>query len=179
MNVPYSWCCSDTGRSISITSSSRGPFPTYVLIPEEFGGGYIKECDYKGDGIFGGKSIYELVALWNKGKIIENMDSILLRPYAENYVNDEIGRKAFSEANKAYIKKKKALLSFATQSEKQMINTFGENYLFNIGLDIACYDEQNELLPYPIKITEKPVKYEDTKPSKICVYGGYDYKEEN
>lgn len=35
-----------------------------------------------------------------------------------------------------------------------------------VGIDIACYDEQNEGLQYPIKITHDPdAVYEDCKPS--------------
>lgn len=61
----FSWKCSDTERSISNRYSERGTFPVYVLIPEEFGGGYIKEENYEGYGIFGNRDIYALVAYWN------------------------------------------------------------------------------------------------------------------
>lgn len=37
----------------------------YVLIPEEFGGGYLMEDNYDGYGVFGGRDIYALVAQWN------------------------------------------------------------------------------------------------------------------
>lgn len=48
----------------------------------------------------------------------------------------------------------------------------------NIGIDIACYDEDNASLPYPIKITSKKtgICYEELPPSKwdpeqgLCEY---------
>ena len=61
----FSWKTSDTNVSISNKYSSRGAFPVYLLIPEEFGGGYIEEDDYEGYGIFGGRDAYALVAQWN------------------------------------------------------------------------------------------------------------------
>lgn len=38
---------------------------SYVLVPEEFGGGHIAERCYDGYGHFGGYDIYALVAKWN------------------------------------------------------------------------------------------------------------------
>lgn len=61
----FSWLTCDTKRSISNNCSYKGTFPVYVLIPQEFGGGYIEEKDYEGYGVFGGKDIYDLVAHWN------------------------------------------------------------------------------------------------------------------
>lgn len=48
----------------------------------------------------------------------------------------------------------------------------------SIGIDIACYDEDNASLPYPIKITSKKtgICYEELPPSKwdpeqgLCEY---------
>lgn len=46
-----------------------------------------------------------------------------------------------------------------------MKEKYGRNYLREIGIDIACYDEDNAVLKYPIKITTKEMEYEDVKPS--------------
>lgn len=53
----------------------------------------------------------------------------------------------------------------------------------NIGIDIACYDEYNAALQFPIKIThDKNAVYEDCKPSKIDSNQGWEWddsEEEN
>lgn len=122
----FSWKTSDTDRSISNQYSSRGTFPVYVLIPEEFGGGYIKEENYEGYGEFGSRDMYALVAQWN---------------CPEKCVgDDEVDR--------------------------------------SVGIEIACYDEDNLSLKYPIKITEEPMKYEDAKASYNCPLQGYFYDDE-
>lgn len=44
----------------------------------------------------------------------------------------------------------------------------------DIGISIACYDEDNERLVYPIKITHDPsAVYEDCKPSKSDPHQGW------
>ena len=65
----FSWKTSDTDQSIANIFSSRDSFPVYVLIPEEFGGGYIEEKSYGGYGEFGGHDIYALIAKWNKPEL--------------------------------------------------------------------------------------------------------------
>ena len=62
----FSWLTCDTNESISNRYSVRGPLTAYVLIPKEFGGGCIKETNYEGYGVFGGRDIFALIANWNK-----------------------------------------------------------------------------------------------------------------
>lgn len=159
----FSWYASDTGNPITTTA--------YVPIPQEFGGGCIEEHDYKGDGVFGGQNIYELIVDWNKNALTNNNDKVWLKPKEDDYDCTEAGRQSFSNAWKAYRHKIKAWKSFKTQSEKQMKNIFGINYKLNLGIDIACYDDQNENLPFPIKITETPSVYEEVTFSKFCING--------
>ncbi len=45
-----------------------------------------------------------------------------------------------------------------------------------IGIDIACYNEDNCSLPYPIKIASKPLVYEDCYPSISDSNQGWDFK---
>lgn len=127
----FSWITSDTKRSISNMYSCRGTFPVYVLIPEEFGGGYIEEKSYQGYGNFGGRDIYALVAQWNKPELCKNKDG--------SWKSDEDCR--------------------------------------SIGISIACYDQDNQKLHYPIKITEYPTKYEAATVSVGCPEQGYFYEE--
>lgn len=58
----FSWITSDTNKSISSYDSCRGSFPVYLLCPD---GTKIKEENYEGYGIFGGRDAYALVAIWN------------------------------------------------------------------------------------------------------------------
>lgn len=41
------------------------PRKSYVLVPQQFGGGHIEESCYEGYGVFGGRDVYQLVAEWN------------------------------------------------------------------------------------------------------------------
>ena len=61
----FSWLTCDTEVSISNCYSDRGAFTVYFLIPEKFGGGYLREDNYEGYGVFGGRDAYALVANWN------------------------------------------------------------------------------------------------------------------
>ena len=62
----FSWLTCDTNESISNRHSIHGPLTAYALIPKEFGGGFLKEENYDGYGVFGGRDIFALVANWNK-----------------------------------------------------------------------------------------------------------------
>jgi hypothetical protein len=47
-----------------------------------------------------------------------------------------------------------------------MKEKYGEDYKRSIGIDIACYNDQNAALKYPIKIAErKNSVYETCEPS--------------
>ena len=42
--------------------------------------------------------------------------------------------------------------------------------LRDLGILMACYDEDNFALKYPIKITSKEMEYEDANPSETACY---------
>lgn len=51
-----------------------------------------------------------------------------------------------------------------------------DNHDREIGILIACYDEDNAKLKYPLKFTEdKNKKYNELKPAKSCSRQGYFY----
>lgn len=54
-----------------------------------------------------------------------------------------------------------------------------EDKIRDIGIDLACYDENHVQLRYPIKITERPDSYEYAGISPNCPYQGclYDHYE--
>ena len=58
----FSWKTSDTKKSISNTSSSRGPLPVYLITPDNE---KIYEPHYQGFGVFGSFDAYALLAKWN------------------------------------------------------------------------------------------------------------------
>ena len=110
--------------------------PFKFLIPEEFGGGYIKDY-YQDYGYLGTKEdgtpkydMYELLALWNHEAAEE-------RGYELRYDGEEI-----------------PMMKEIDQY------TF---YNRNVGINIGCYDKQIDRLKYPLKLVSCSYKgsYED------------------
>lgn len=170
----FSWLTSDTNKSIANVYSSRSTFPVYVLIPEEFGGGYIEEKAYDGYGVFGGHDVYNLVADWNKTHI--STDNIK-KPVREHWSADEQGESWYKSAVERYERECLMVKEFCEGADdKYMKETYGEDYKRIIGINIACYDEQNAALEYPIKFVEnKSIAYEDATPSESCPDQGFFY----
>ena len=134
----------------------------YLLIPAEFGGGHYHETCYDGYGNFDCVDVYEAVALWNRKYL--NADSIEC-PKPEQYCSEEY----YALAVERYNKKVNRLIDFVTgkKTDDEMADLYGDDYLREIGIDVACYDEQNFALKYPIKIThDAAAVYEKCKPSK-------------
>lgn len=117
---------------------------SYVLVPQEFGGGHISERCYDGYGHFGGKDIYELVLDWNKKFIPQYME--IMR---NGNWECEPSTKDFENLQNYY--------------EGKPISC-EDRWL---GIVLSCYDEDNFRLKYPIKITYNPnVTYEECEPSE-------------
>lgn len=149
----FSWLDCVTGERI-INNKRKN---VYVLVPKGFGGGHIREGIYDGYGHFGGHDIFELVAEWNKEYI--SCENILHSPHYMGKGKQNV-EWMLNYGIKDIERSFQLLLKFLnnapiTQDEKR-----------SIGIDIACYDEQNASLKYPIKITyDKDAVYEDCKPS--------------
>lgn len=140
--------------------------PVYVLVPKEFkekyadkDTGYIKEDCYDGYGRFGKYDIYDLVVDWNKTNLEdylrlskvskEDWQINVARMYAngktDKDIQDFIDIKVCNGTLPSYLQ---------------------EDWKRNIGISIACYDEDNARLKYPIKITHNVnAVYEKCKPS--------------
>ena len=119
----------------------------YVLIPKEFGGFGLKESCYNGYGCFGGYDIYSLVACWNRDFLSEN----------PNFIPPKSGKKVLDYVWYPYY----ADLALSEEEVVEETNDNKGDKWFcpewrSIGIDIACYDEDNAALPYPIKITHDP-----------------------
>jgi len=136
----FSWLdCKNTSRQILDDVWED----VYVLVPKEFGGGHIREEYYDGYGRFGGKDIYDLVADWNREYLSKHPNHFL--PYAKRRIGDYSWYPAYADLSK---------------TREEVLAAFGENHFMpewrSIGIEIACYDEDAESLPYPIKITHDP-----------------------
>lgn len=133
----------------------------YVLVPKEFGGGHILETEYDGYGNFGGYDIYDLVADWNKEYITSDA---IKKPVREQY-DDKEKEKYYQQALKTYNCEVNRLKDFKDNIDnKIMVERYGKDWKRGIGIDIACYDEDNARLKYPIKITHNAdLTYEDVK----------------
>ncbi len=169
----FSWMdCKNEHRAILDDVATT----SYVLVPEEFReqyGKHIKESCYDGYGRFGGYDVYELVAIWNRDHIgIEN----LKKPRREQWRPED--EKYFDMAMDRYANKCHLIKDFTENhlSDKEMKEKYGSDWLRELGIDIACYDEQNAALEYPIKIThDRKVVYEDCEPSKGDPNQGWGY----
>lgn len=151
----FSWLDCNTGEQI-LDDVVRD---VYVKVPREFRetyGKHITEHKYDGYGNFGGYDIYDLVALWNLNYIkVEDIEV----PEKEQYVNEEYFEKAMERYN-VNVERMKDFIE-GKLSEEEMKAKYGKDYLRLIGIDIACGDERNSKLKYPIKITyDKTDTYE-------------------
>ena len=181
----FSWLDAITGKQIAIGDEA------YVLVPEDFREKYgrvIHTAYYDGYGRFGGHDVYELVAEWNR----EELDSRMLEecPKKENYgglwdfekenlrkegkTEEEIREADEAKRDEYYEAARKEWANSAFRlwdyrngfTHEKMIELYGDDYLREIGIDIACYDEQNASLPYPIKIShDGTAVYEECRAS--------------
>lgn len=125
----FSWLDCVTHKQI-VDNKRKGVF---LLVPAKFSGEYgnaIFEKEYDGYGNFGGYDVYDLIADWNKEFV-----PILLEYAEKGWWTCDVNEPT-----------KDNLLRFykgeGITCEKRWL-----------GIVMACYDEDNFKLPYPIKIT--------------------------
>lgn len=126
----FSWLDCVTGEQI-VDDERRDVF---VLVPQEYGGGHILEKCYDGYGHFGGVDIYDLVVDWNTkylAPVLEQKDSWNCDWLRDAYLED-FRRLAKGEPAREHVEKRV------------------------LGIALACYDNDNARLRYPIKITHDP-----------------------
>ena len=161
----------------------------YVLIPKEFGGGHIVEHCYDGYGNFGGKDIFDLVADWNRNVLSEKPNFIF--PYALErakrlleYQNnkDNYSEKIFLQiCDEPWYKYYSNLNLNIDEIVEKCREDFNKYFDYRyIGISLACYDEDNEALPFPIKITyDATAIYENCLPSKSDLTQGWETYDED
>lgn len=152
----FSWIYSDTNRQLINGKVAN----TYLLVPppfqEKYGKAIYESC-YDGYGRFGKYDVYDLIPEWNKDMIPE----IIRRRKNGTWVCD---------------------------SDVNNTNTNLQNYyegkpitceLRWLGIVMACYDEDNFALEYPIKITIREMEYKNAMPSKRDPNQGWEYEDED
>lgn len=152
----FSWLYSDTEEQMIDDLKAD----SYLLVPPAFHneyGEYIKETCYDGYGDFGGYDVYNLVAKWNKDYI-----PTVIRLIEEGKWH------CCSRDSRYYTLLKKYYNNETTFSDEER----------EVGITLACYDEDNERLQYPIKITSKPMDYNFVAPSETDPNQGW-YCEED
>lgn len=194
----FSWLDCESKKPVKI-----GAGPVYVLIPEAFGGGHIKENCYQGYGNFCGCDIFELVAEWNRKAI--NPEKIKLSTFEEPLTVDDFGglwdfekdklakegktpeeiealdNETRARNYKAYVermaRKRADLVRYCglDDEEAEALAESGDEVAREVGILLTCTNKDNRRLPYPIKITRNPAAvYEACKYSKIDPLQGCD-----
>lgn len=130
----YSWTKADVNNTKIANILHGAPFK--MLIPQQFGGGSIKDhymvCGKISDGKGNQYDIYELLAFWNAHM-----------PFKGRTVGDY-------------------LLSDAGHIPMKTVDKFTRENR-RIGIEIACYDDQMDALDFPLKLVSWSYKgtYED------------------
>lgn len=151
----FSWMYSDTDRQV-VDDKVKD---TYLLVPKAFQHKYgkaILETCYEGYGKFGGHDVYDLIPEWNREFIPEMLCRVLNGTW-----KCRVSERDIENFQKYY------------RGEKI------DCELRWLGIMMACYDEDNFALKYPIKITEKEMEYETAYASESDPNQGWeDYEEE-
>lgn len=179
----FSWCTSDTRKSVPCVYDAYEGAPETVYLLNPFGPHY-KEDGYDGCGEFGGFNAYELVAEWNRPFL--SADN-LRKPERSRYADDKEGSKYYRRAMEKYKLQCEGIKAYASGvSDEFMQEIYGEVFAGKgnkadwkrcLGIAISCYEEQQVKLRYPIKIVEQPCEYEAAGISPMCPYQGCIYDE--
>lgn len=171
----FSWLYSDNGKQM--VDDKR--VDSFLLVPEPFQAQYgksIKEECYDGYGRMGGYDVYDLVADWNKeSATVANMRE----PKREQWLPDEEGERYFQLAVIRFQHDCQRLADFKVKTDEEMKAIYGEDFKRMIGIDIACYDEQNAALQYPIKITSREMDYRYANPSESDPDQGWENEDDD
>lgn len=111
----------------------------YLYCPD---GTILHEPSYEGYGEFAGQDMYDLVADWNRPFLSKHPDFEILG------MSIPISKAEWYPAYADLSKSREEVIASAASS---LCDWRG------IGIDIACYNWQNEKLPYPIKIAKKKI----------------------
>ena len=125
----------------------------------------IEADHYDGYGIFGRYDVYDLVVDWNRDYLEEIFDR-LKKENPDGFWGDNLRELAIAYQNHDDAKVEEQIRIVSDE-----MPFLREDWKRNIGITIACDDENNNALPYPIKIVDcrrnKP-SYDKLHPSHSC-----------
>ena len=142
----FSWMFADKDNEKNLKINHKG----YLLLPN---GGELKESCYEGYGEFDGQDAYDLVVDWN-------------RKYLSGHPEFEIPQHNRNNDPSTKSLNRDEVVAKILEDPKAPYGNRLYDYRF-IGIDIACYDDQNAALPYPIKVVSKRgINYNEVPASK-------------
>ena len=162
----FSWMFADRNN----VENLRIGMEAHIPCPD---GSVVYTSRYDGYGHFGGYDIYELAADWNREYLSKNPDYVIP------------SRKAAAKPGKPFKIRISDFIWYPLYADlsidrqemvERMRKEKGVDWFEyrQIGIDIACYDEDNEALPFPIKICRDPgSKYSGLPASKGDPEQGY------
>lgn len=151
----FSWIYSDTRRQVLDNREAD----TYLLVPKPFQEKYgraIHETCYNGYGDFGGYDVYDLIPEWNKDMIPEIVRRMKNGTWHSSGSDSDIEN----------------LMNY--YEGKPLTENYELRYL---GIAMACYDEDNAALEYPIKITSMELDYDSVAPSLSDPNQGWEHQD--
>lgn len=155
----FSWMFADCGNQIALHIGETG----YLILPDDTA--LKAENGYDGGGCFGpGDHIdaYVEVAQWNRKYLSEHPNFVVPQHGYQHAEDGSLVERADKVISLFSWWPYYADMSLSKKDiETKMREATGDmdwEYRY-IGIDLACYDDQNNSLPYPIKIASKPVPY--------------------
>lgn len=168
----FSWrFCDRPNKSLRIGEEG------FLLLPD---GTFLHEPSYGGYGKFSGTDAYHLVAVMNREYLAKHPDYPVWQAHLVEVADGKGGTKR-KRAPKIKISEYPWYSMYAdlTITPEQFDERVkGMEYrgfpmcFRNIGVEIACYNEQNRRLPFPIKVASKPGRYRDWPASRDDPYQG-------
>lgn len=169
----FSWCTSDTRKSIPCVDGAYEGAPDTVYLLNPFGTPYKEEA-YSGYGKFGGRDVFELVVEWNREYLsAANIE----KPERSDWDEGPEGDSHFQMATERHRGLCEAIEDYARGATDEYMKTRygailgvlgGPDWKRGLGIVIASSDERHVKLKYPIKIVEKPCSYDAAGISPDC-----------
>ena len=141
----------------------------------------IRENDYGGYGKFSGIDAYELVAIWNREYLSQHPDYPVWQAHYIEVANGKGGtmRKRAPAVKISEYPWYPLYADLTVTPEKFDELVADMDYrgfpmsMRSVGIEIACYNEQNKRLPFPIKVASKVTSYHLWPASKDDPRQGY------